>query len=235
MQQYLLWITIMMGTSVFGISQANNINIKQSLQVLGMNTLITQKSPITKLQTVFIDNNIIYITNNYKDFMLKPMYNINYTIPINVTNQILVSQRLQQLVPEMIIYKSSKEKYVITVFTDINCNYCHKLHTQIKEYNDLGITVRYLAFPRHGLNSQTGKDMQSIWCMQDNRKIFDQTFHNKINTLKTCSIDIKKHYELGIQLNLQGTPTIVLKNGTIIPGYHMPQEMLAILNAQTIN
>lgn len=67
----------------------------------------------------------------------------------------------------MIVYPAEKEKYVITVFMDITCHYCHLLHQKIKEYNELGITVRYLAFPRAGLNSNTAKQMEAIWTSRD--------------------------------------------------------------------
>lgn len=92
------------------------------------------------------------------------MYDVSGAVPVNVTNQILIG-RLQKLVPEMIVYKAPKEKHVITVFTDITCGYCHKLHSQMKEYNDLGITVRYLAFPRQGLSSQAEKicNQSGVW------------------------------------------------------------------------
>ncbi|MDC9435736.1 thioredoxin fold domain-containing protein, partial [Clostridioides difficile] len=73
--------------------------------------------------------------------------------PVNVTNKLLMSQ-LNALEKEMIVYKAPDEKHVITVFTDITCGYCHKLHEEMKDYNALGITVRYLAFPRQGLESQ---------------------------------------------------------------------------------
>ena len=46
----------------------------------------------------------------------------------------------------MIVYKAAQEKHVITVFTDITCGYRHKLHEEMKDYNALGITVRY-GFP----------------------------------------------------------------------------------------
>jgi thiol:disulfide interchange protein DsbC len=120
---------------------------------------------------------------------------------------------------------------VITVFTDITCGYCHKLHQQMKEYNDLGITVRYLAFPRQGLASQAEKDMKSIWCTADKAKAFDAAMKGDAISPATCKTDISKHYELGVQFGIQGTPAIILENGMMIPGYQGPKEMAAMLDA----
>lgn len=75
------------------------------------------------------------------------MYDVSGAQPVNVTNQLLLG-KLNALSNEMIVYKAPKEQHVITVFTDITCGYCHKLHEQMSDYNALGITVRYLAFPR---------------------------------------------------------------------------------------
>ena len=91
------------------------------------------------------------------------MYDVSGAQPVNVTNQLLVG-KLNALSNEMIVYKAPKEQHVITVFTDITCGYCHKLHEQMSDYNALGITVRYLAFPRQGLQSQAEQDMKAIWC-----------------------------------------------------------------------
>lgn len=81
------------------------------------------------------------------------MYDVSGAQPVNVTNQLLLG-KLNALSNEMIVYKAPKEQHVITVFTDITCGYCHKLHEQMSDYNALGITVRYLAFPRRGLQSR---------------------------------------------------------------------------------
>ena len=230
MKKGLIWLSLL-AASVTGAAHAGDAEIQQSLKTLGVQKAEIQPSPVAGLQTVFTDNGVLYVTSDGKHILQGPMYDVSGAVPVNVTNQILVG-RLQKLVPEMIVYKAPKEKNVITVFTDITCGYCHKLHSQMKEYNDLGITVRYLAFPRQGLSSQAERDMQSIWCMADRRKAFDAALSGEATQPATCNVDIKKHYELGVQFGVQGTPAIVLNDGTVIPGYQGPKEMLAMLDAQ---
>lgn len=112
---------------------------------------------------------MLYVTEDGKHLLQGPIYAVDGDTPVNVTNQILKG-KLDALQDQMIVYKAAQEKHVITVFTDITCGYCHKLHEQMKDYNDLGITIRYLAFPRQGLNSPTEKDMQSIWCTANRKR-----------------------------------------------------------------
>ena len=100
----------------------------------------------------------------------------------------------------------------------------------MKEYNDLGITVRYLAFPRGGLNTQTAKQMEAIWTAQD--PVFALNESEKGNLpkeVKTPNI-VKKHYELGIKFGVTGTPNMVTQTGELIPGYIEPKELLKMLS-----
>ena len=164
----LTFLTACMSSAV----HADDAAIKATLGKLGMSNAEIQSTPVKGLSAVSTDSGTIYITEDGKHVLQGPMYDVSGTHPVNVTNKALV-KKLDALQNEMIIYKAKNEKHVITVFTDITCGYCHKLHQQMQEYNDLGITVRYLAFPRQGLNSKTEKDMQSIWCTGNRKTSFD--------------------------------------------------------------
>ncbi|OMQ22194.1 bifunctional protein-disulfide isomerase/oxidoreductase DsbC [Serratia oryzae] len=220
----------MLVASFTGAVHADDAAIQQALGSLGIKQADVQPSPAAGLKTVLTENGVLYITEDGKHVLQGPLYDVSGAEPVNVTNQLLVT-KLEALKDQMIVYKAANEKHVITVFTDITCGYCHKLHEQMKEYNELGITVRYLAFPRQGLNSQAEKDMQSIWCSADKAKAFDAALKGDAISPATCKTDISKHYALGVQFGVQGTPAIVLQNGMLIPGYQGPKEMAAMLDA----
>lgn len=225
-----LMLLTLLAACISSAAQADDAAIKATLNKLGMNNAEIQTTPVTGLSAVSTDSGVIYITNDGKHVLQGPMYDVSGSQPVNVTNKALV-KKLDALQSEMIIYKAKNEKHVITVFTDITCGYCHKLHQQMQDYNDLGITVRYLAFPRQGLNSKTEKDMQSIWCTGNRKTSFDAAMRGDDITQATCkSSDIAKHFELGVQFGVTGTPAIVLEDGTLIPGYQPPKEMAAMLD-----
>ena len=188
----------------------------KALASLGIQQADVQPSPVNGLKTVLTDSGVLYASEDGKHILQGPLFDVSGKEPVNVTNQLL-SSKMDALKDQMIVYKAPKEKHVITVFTDITCGYCHKLHQQMKEYNDLGITVRYLAFPRQGLASQAEKDMKSIWCTADKAKAFDAAMKGDAISPATCKTDISKHYELGVQFGIQGTPAIILENGMMIP------------------
>ncbi|AWK14046.1 bifunctional protein-disulfide isomerase/oxidoreductase DsbC [Candidatus Fukatsuia symbiotica] len=198
--------------------------IEKTLKKMDIQAIDIQPSQIAGLNTVLTKEGVFYISTDGKRLFQGPLYDVSGKEPINITNQLLM-KKLISFENEMILYKAQREKHVVTVFTDITCGYCHKLHGQMKKYNDLGITIRYLAFPRQGLNAKAAKDMESIWCMADRQRAFDAAIKGEEISPASCKIDIKKHYELGVQLGIQGTPSIVLQNGVILPGYLAPEEL----------
>jgi len=112
---------------------------------------------------------------------------------------------------------------VITVFTDITCGYCRKLHKQIDQYNNEGITVRYLAYPRSGIRNAAGqptkvfKEMRSVWCSDDPKKALTEAFSGQKVAYRLCDKPVGKEFEFGRQVGVNGTPAIVLENGMMIP------------------
>ena len=129
-----------------------------------------------------------------------------------------------------IIFAPPKPKYRVTVFTDIDCGFCRKLHTQIKDYNKAGIAVEYLFFPRAGLNSDSFTKAVNVWCASNRQQALTDAKLDKPVAKKTCPNPVTKDYELGQKIGIDGTPAIYEADGTQIGGYLSPQDMLARLD-----
>ena len=208
-------------------AMATDAEIKSKLQALGAKNIEVKDSPVKGLKTAVTDQGILYVSENGQYVLQGKMYELTNKGPVDVAGKLL-ADKVNALKNEMIIYPAKNEKYVVTVFMDITCHYCHILHQQVKEYNDLGITVRYLAFPRAGMN-ETARQMEAIWTAKD--PVFALNEAEKGNLpkeLKTPNI-VKRHYDLGVQLGVQGTPSIVTSTGELIGGYLKPKDLLAAL------
>ena len=208
-------------------AMASDAEIKSKLQALGAKNIEVKDSPVKGLKTAVTDQGILYVSENGQYVLQGKMYELTNKGPVDVAGKLL-ADKVNALKNEMIIYPAKNEKYVVTVFMDITCHYCHILHQQVKEYNDLGITVRYLAFPRAGMN-ETARQMEAIWTSKD--PVFALNEAEKGNLpkeLKTPNI-VKRHYDLGVQLGVQGTPSIVTSTGELIGGYLKPKDLLAAL------
>ena len=125
-----------------------------------------------------------------------------------------------------IVFKAKNEQYVANIFTDITCGYCRKLHREIQDYLDLGITVRYLAYPRAGLSGQSYRDMVSIWCSDNQQNDMTSAKEGNDVSARTCDNPVAQHYQAGGKIGVSGTPNIVLENGALIGGYVPAETML---------
>jgi thiol:disulfide interchange protein DsbC len=126
---------------------------------------------------------------------------------------------------EMIIFEPDQTKATITVFTDVDCTYCRRLHGEIDAVLALGIRVRYVAYPRGGEASTALPKMISVWCSDDRKRSLTQAKHGQDLPTKTCDNHVLEHYNLGNKIGISGTPAIVLANGRVIPGYLDPTNL----------
>jgi thiol:disulfide interchange protein DsbC len=121
-------------------------------------------------------------------------------------------------------------KYTITVFTDIDCGYCRKLHSEIEGYNKQGIAMRYVFFPRTGPNTPSFVKAQSVWCSDDRREALTKAKRGEnLQAGANCANPILKEYQLGVELGVRGTPAMVLPNGDLFPGYVPPTQLASML------
>ncbi|WP_109853718.1 bifunctional protein-disulfide isomerase/oxidoreductase DsbC [Aggregatibacter actinomycetemcomitans] len=207
---------------------ANDVALKSKLEKLGVKDIDIQTSPIKGLKTVVSDQGIFYASEDGEYLLQGKIYKLTDKGISNVTNKVLLD-KLNALKNEMIVYPAKNEEHVITVFMDITCHYCHLLHQQVKEYNDLGITVRYLAFPRAGMESQTAGQMEAIFTAKDPTFALNEAEKGNLpKELKTPNV-VRKHYLLGAQFGVNGTPTIITSEGEVIGGYLKPADLLAAL------
>ncbi|KOE61995.1 bifunctional protein-disulfide isomerase/oxidoreductase DsbC [Aggregatibacter actinomycetemcomitans] len=217
--------------SILAISMsvtANDAALKSKLEKLGVKDIDIQTSPIKGLKTVVSDQGIFYASEDGEYLLQGKIYKLTDKGISNVTNKVLLD-KLNALKNEMIVYPAKNEKHVITVFMDITCHYCHLLHQQVKEYNDLGITVRYLAFPRAGMENQTAGQMEAIFTAKDPTFALNEAEKGNLpKELKTPNV-VRKHYLLGAQFGVNGTPTIITSEGEVIGGYLKPADLLAAL------
>lgn len=207
---------------------ADNAQIIAELKKLGVKEVDVKPSPIAGVKTAVTDQGIVYVSDDGKYVLYGNLYQITDKGPVNLSSKLLLDQ-VNKLSDQMIVYPAKNEKYVVTIFMDITCHYCHILHEQMKDYNDLGITIRYLAFPRGGLGSQAAQQMESIWTSKDPAFALDEAEKGNLpKELKTPQT-VAKHYQLGLQYGVNGTPSIILPSGELLGGYVPPKELLKIL------
>lgn len=133
----------------------------------------------------------------------------------------------------MIVFAPDKPKHTISVFTDIDCGYCRKMHREMAVLNGHGVAVRYLAFPRAGIPSASYHKTVSVWCADDPLKAMTEAKQGKEVPAKQCDDPVREHYEMGQMLGISGTPSIVLPDGEMVPGYVPAKRLARLLDEKT--
>lgn len=186
------------------------------------------KSPIDGLFRVSFGPNILYISADGRYVVDGQMIDIIQGVNLtDIERSKALTATLKDFNEDnMIVFAPEQVTSTITVFTDITCPYCVKLHQEVPQLNDNGVKVRYLAYPRAGIPSAVADDMVSVWCADDPHQAITDAKAGLAVTPKECPNPVNAHYDLGVQIGIKGTPTIILEDGNQLGGY-IPYAKLA--------
>lgn len=226
---------------IFSVSvSASQDNIREGLKNIlpdGAVIELIEPSPIPGIYAVYYgDLQPIYVTQDGSFFIYGDIYKININSISNITEKSVAERRklILQNIPseELISFKSSNEQFSVIVFTDVDCGYCRKLHNQIDEYNSLGISINYAAFPRSGIGTSAFTKMVGAWCSDNPKDSMTKLKNNSPLDISFCENQpVSKQYIIGKKLGVDGTPAIFSMDGEIFPGYIEPEELLLRLKS----
>ncbi|MBZ9611087.1 bifunctional protein-disulfide isomerase/oxidoreductase DsbC [Rheinheimera maricola] len=207
--------------------------IRQQFRQVNLTVNAVAEAPMDGLLQVFTNRGLFFSSKDGRYFIEGNIYDLNNKVLLNDAQmRPYIQQNVAASKDGTIEYKAKDEKYVINVFTDPSCGYCRKLHSEIKDYNNAGITVRYMAFPRGGLGSETYLQMQHIWCSKDSRAAMDEAKDGDDIAPAMCTNPVKAQFEMGQSFGINGTPAIIMPSGRLIPGYQPAKALLAQLQAE---
>ncbi len=186
-------------------------------------------SPIPGIYELTRGAEIAYVTSDGKYAITGDLYDLAANDDLTEARRREARLRLMATVPEsdMVIFAPRDPKYTVTVFTDVDCGYCRKLHSEIAEYNRLGVRVRYLAYPRTGPNTSSWTKAEQVWCSANRNEALTRAKLGQELPAKPCPNNpVARSWALGRDFALDGTPAIVMADGELLPGY-VPPDVLA--------
>ena len=210
-------------------SKLNSI-VPKDIKVLKVEDTISPNFFLVQLT----DGSLFYVTVDGEFIINGDLYQIAKNSLVNLSDLRNSKERIKKLSQinknEFISFTPVKMETEIYVFTDVDCGYCRKLHSEIENYLKEGIQVNYLAYPREGLESKTYKKMQYAWCSDEPQRSLTSLKSGKnIEKVECQETIVSKHYNLAKEFNARGTPTIILENGDLLAGYHSAKEILDLL------
>jgi thiol:disulfide interchange protein DsbC len=217
-------------------ARADEAAIKKSLSSFmpqaGIDSI--KPSEVDGVYEVKTGSEILYVSGNGKYILQGQLIDIEAKKNITETKKAdLRKAALEKVGPDkMIVFEPKTSKHTVSVFTDIDCGYCRKLHSEIDQYLAQNITVRYLFFPRAGKGSESYKKAISVWCAADRQKALTAAKKNEPLEQKNCDNPIDQHMALGEDFGMSGTPMIVTEKGNILPGYVPAPQLAGVLSKE---
>jgi thiol:disulfide interchange protein DsbC len=219
-----------------GILMADEAAIKKAIATFMPTEQVDAVKPseIKGLYEVNAGSNIFYASEDGKYLLQGQLFDVD--AKKNITESKLGAVRKAALdkigEQDMIVFKAPNSKYTVSVFTDIDCGYCRKLHSEIDQYLAQGITVRYLFFPRAGKGSESYNKAVAVWCAADKNKALTAAKKGDAFDTKSCDNPVDKHMQLGDDFGMSGTPMIVTAKGNILPGYVPAAQLAKVLASE---
>ena len=230
---FLIASCLLAGTAMAETKVQHADLIKRFEAKLGFKIVSVADSSISGLLQVNTNSGIFYASEDGEYFVNGRIYKVGDQI-IDETGAAFKQYRLEGVArfkDSAIEFKAKKEKFVINVFTDATCGFCRKLHNEMDILNDLGITVRYLAFPRQGINSQVYRDAVSIWCAENPQEAMTKAKAGSNVLNASCANEVADQYNFGKAAGVNSTPNIIMPDGSLVKGYQPAQSLLLTLQA----
>ncbi len=209
--------------------------LREALAELAPNLPITSisESVLPGVYEVISGAQVYYLSPNGRYLVEGSIIDLEQQVNVSEQKRGSLQLALIEQIPEdqMIVFnnESNDAPRWITVFTDTDCGYCQRLHQEIETITDADIRVRYLMFPRAGIESQSSAELQSVWCASDQQEAMTIAKSGGSVTPATCENPIQSHMDLARQVELRGTPLIYLDSGTKIPGYRPADELIRMI------
>ena len=229
-------LSLLAAVFVSGASMASGLKLSKEMRAMLKQLEVPQenirKTPIDGLYELQVGTKIFYLSKNGEYLLTGNM--IELGTRENLTEKRLGSLRVDAIKgvgkDQQISFKAKKPKHSITVFTDIDCGYCRKLHAEMAAYNKLGISVNYLFYPRTGPGSPSYDKAVSVWCSKNRNQAMTQAKSGEKLSEASCNNPVTTHFQLGNQMGINGTPAIVTETGELMPGYVPPARLIKELD-----
>lgn len=230
----LVWLPLLLCMGLAHADEMTELKAELNKQLPDMQ--LQSLSPVGQsgLYEAVIDDRIYYFTADGQFLIQGDLLALETRENITEARRMEVKKTLLDRIDEddLIIFAAKKPDYTVTVFTDVDCGYCRELHRQVKDYNDLGITIRYMAYPRAGAESESANKLIEVWCAKDQQKAMtDAKAQREVKKTSLCENNpVAEQFEIGGKLGVRGTPAIFLEDGQMLPGYVPPQKLREILD-----
>ncbi len=196
----------------------------------GVEVADISESPVKGFYEVVVGPNLFYVSEDGRYLLNGSLFDLDAPPDKRDLTEAKIgmarARAIQKIDAENVVrFKAPLQQHVISVFTDVDCGYCRKLHAEIDQYMKQGITVEYLFYPRAGIGSESYKKAVAVWCADDRQNALTKAKLGEAIEMKECANPVAEHMKLAGSLQIRGTPMIVTEQGQVLPGYVSAQDL----------
>ena len=203
--------------------------VEERIRALAPNagSIAISETPIEGILMVQVSGDIVYATSDGKYLIQGRVIDMDTREDLTEGAKAEVRREVMADMDtsNQIVFAPEEPTYELTVFTDIDCGYCRKLHEQVPQYNEEGISIRYMAFPRAGIGSRSYEKAVTVWCSDDQQQAMTEAKAGMEMAPIQCENPVAEQYQLGMTLGVSGTPALLTPDGQLIPGYVPPAQL----------
>lgn len=206
-----------------------SVLIERLTQLVGSAPDALQAAPVAGMIEARWGTNFAYVTPDGQHVIYGDMLNLETGAAITETSrkQMRISAIGELGEENMISFLPESPQQVVTVFTDIDCGYCRKMHREMEDYHAAGIGIRYVFYPRSGPGTESFRKAEAVWCAEDRKAMLTKAKEGaSVSGPNDCANPVLREFQLGQEIGLRGTPMIVLPDGGVVNGY-VPAAALA--------
>lgn len=220
---------LLLTASVVAVAADEYSVLEQRIRSLApnANSVAISETPVAGVMQVQINGDIVYATADGKYMFQGRLIDLDTREDLTETSKAGLRKELMGKIDpaQQITFSPENPVHDLTVFTDIDCGYCRKLHAQVAEYNKQGIAIHYMAFPRAGIGSRSYEKAVAVWCADDQQSALTDAKLGSEPDPVQCDNPVAEQYQLGIDLGVTGTPALLTASGQLIPGYVPPEQL----------
>lgn len=224
---------LLLGALVFP-AYASDATIRAAIESLVPNAKIDSiaEAVVPGLYEVILEGQIVYVSRDGKYLVQGSLFDIANKVDVTEKTRAGIRTAALKNIPkdQRIIFAPENPKHTLTVYTDIDCGYCRRMHQQVAELNKLGIAVEYVFFPRSGPGTESWTKAVSVYCADDRRAALTDAKAGQPVPPKTCANPIEEHFALGSKVGVNGTPAVFTEDGTQVGGYSPPEQLIQRLD-----
>ncbi len=231
-------VILLLAISLAAVAADDYSIIEERIRSMAPNvqSIAISETPIDGILQVQINGDIIYTSEDGKYMFQGRIIDLDTREDLTESSKAgLRKEVMANIDPAgQITFSPAEPVYDLTVFTDIDCGYCRKLHAQVDEYNKQGIAIHYMAFPRAGVVSRSFEKAVAVWCADDQQAALTEAKLGSEPDPDQCENPVADHYQLGKDLGVTGTPALLTSNGQLIPGYVPPDQLRKRLDSMSL-